>query len=226
MNTNLGLIGKKLGQSQVFSDDGNVVAVTVIAVGPCKVIGKRTKKKDGYSALVLGFGEKREKLVHKAQMGSLINSKQKPPQVVKEFRLSEDAVGNYKIGQALKPSVCFQAGQRVDVCGISKGHGFTGVMKRWNMPGSGKDTHGTHEYKRHGGSIGCNMTPGRTLPGLRMPGQDGNQRRTMQNLEVVKVLDDLSTVLIKGSVPGSRNSIVTVRSTVRARKAAPQKKAA
>jgi large subunit ribosomal protein L3 len=222
MNTNLGLIGKKLGNSQIFSEDGNVTPVTVVVVGPCTVLNKRTKAKDGYSALVLGFGNKREKLVNKALAGSYQKSGQKPAQIVKEFRLPEEEVAKYQVGQTLKPSECFQIGQRVDVCGTTKGLGFTGVMRRWGMPGAGKDTHGTHEYKRHGGSIGCNMTPGRTLPGLRMPGQDGNRRNTVLNLEVAKVIDESWALLIKGAVPGSRNGIVTVRSSVRA----PQRKAA
>lgn len=222
MNTNFGLIGKKLGSSQIFLDDGNVVPVSVILVGPCVVLGTRTKSKDGYAALILGFGEKREKLVRKPQAEAYKKSGQKPVRVVKEFRLPEEEVAKYTVGQVLKPSECFQVGQRVDVCGTSIGHGFEGVMKRWGFPGSGKDTHGTHEYKRHGGSIGTNMTPGRTLPNLKMPGQMGNKRHTILNLEVAKVLDDTSIVLIKGGIPGCRNGFVTVRGSVRAL----QKKAA
>jgi large subunit ribosomal protein L3 len=228
MNTHLGLIGKKLGCSQVFLEDGNVLPVSVIVVGPCTVVGIRTKDKDGYTALVLGFGEKREKLVNNAQIEAFKKIKQKPTRFIREFRLPETVVAAYKVGQTLKPSDIFEVGQRVDVTGTSKGLGFTGVMRRWGMPGARKDTHGTHEYKRHGGSIGCNMTPGRTLPGLKMPGQDGNRRNTVVNLEVVKVIDKSWAVLIKGAVPGSRNGIVTVRGSTRPARPvrAAQKKAA
>lgn len=216
MNTNFGLIGKKLGSSQIFLENGNVVPVTAIQVGPCTVLGKRTKAKDGYSALILGFGAKRDKLVNKPQAGVLKKSGQQPAKTVKEFRLTEEEIAKYEIGQVFKPSEHFQVGQRVDVCGKTRGLGFNGVMNRWGMPGAGKDTHGTHEYKRHGGAIGCNMTPGRTLPGLKMPGQDGNKRNTALNLEIARIIDDSCIILVKGSVPGSRNRMVTLRGTVKA----------
>lgn len=214
MNTNFGLIGKKIGSSQIFLEDGTVVPVTAIQVGPCTVLGVRTKKKDGYSALILGFGAKREKLVNKPLAGTYKKCGQAPAEVVKEFRLPEAEAAQYQIGQKLTPSEHFQVGQKVDVSGTTRGLGFTGVMKRWNMSG-GKDTHGTHEYKRHGGAIGSNMTPGRTFPGLRMPGQDGNQHNTVLNLQIAKIIDDSWVILVKGAVPGSRNGIVTIRGTVR-----------
>jgi large subunit ribosomal protein L3 len=215
MNTNLGLIGKKLGNTQLFLEDGTVARVTAVQVGECRVIGKRTPEKDGYSALVLGFGTRREKSVTKPVQGIFDKIRQKPAEVIKEFRLPRGTSDQYKVGQALKPSQCFQPGQKVDVSGQSKGRGYAGVMRRWNMAGVGTITHGAHEVKRHGGSIGCNMTPGRTLPNKKMAGQLGNKRVTSLNLEVVNVADDSGIILIKGSVPGARNSIVTVRGSVK-----------
>ena len=217
MNTNTGLIGKKLGNTQVFNDDGSVARVTAILVGPCRVLGKRTLDKDGYSALILGFGEKREKLLTKAEAGHFKKIGQEPARTVREFRLPPETVSKYEVGQVVKPSEYFSEGQKVDVSGITRGRGFSGVMRRWNFRGSAKDTHGTHEYKRHGGSIGTNMTPGRTFLNLKMPGQYGNERQTVLNLVVHKVLDDENLILVKGGVPGSKNGIVTVRGAVKTR---------
>ncbi|HKP56928.1 MAG TPA: 50S ribosomal protein L3 [Polyangiales bacterium] len=217
MNTNVGLIGKKLGNTQVFNDDGSVARVTAILVGPCRVMGKRTLDKDGYSALILGFGEKREKLLTKAEVGHFKKIGQAPARTVREFRLAPETVAKFEVGQALKPSEYFKEGQKVDVSGTTRGRGFSGVMRRWNFRGSAKDTHGTHEYKRHGGSIGTNMTPGRTFLNLKMPGQYGNERQTVLNLVVAKVMDDENLILVKGGVPGSKNGIVTVRGAVKAK---------
>jgi large subunit ribosomal protein L3 len=215
MNTHPGLIGKKLGNTQLFKEDGDVVRVTVIKVGPCTVLGKRTLEKDAYSALILGFEDKREQLVNKPEAGFFKKAGVSAKRVVREFRLPEEVVAKYEIGQSLKPSEVFETGQHVDVCGQTKGRGFTGVMKRWNFSGAGSAGHGTHEYKRHGGSIGTNMTPGRTLPGLKMPGQYGNERVTILNLKVARVMDEEQLLLIEGSVPGSRNGYVTVRGAVK-----------
>lgn len=218
MNTNVGLIGKKLGNTQIFQEDGAVTRVTAIEVGPCTVLGKRTEATDGYTALIMGFGDKREKLVTKPEAGFFAKSGQKVARTIKEFRLPAEKLEAFEIGQVLKPSECFEVGQKVDVCATSKGKGFAGVMKRWNFAGSGKDTHGTHEVKRHGGSIGANMTPGRVWPGLKMAGQYGNTRMTMLNLKVAAVLDEENIVMVKGSVPGARNGILTVRGAVKTRK--------
>jgi large subunit ribosomal protein L3 len=217
MNTNLGLIGKKLGNTQIFNADGTVARVTAIQVGLCRVIGKRTLDKDGYSALIVGFGEKREKLLSKAELGSYKKSGQTPARTVREFRLAPETVAKFELGQELKPSEHFTEGQKVDVTGDSRGRGFSGVMRRWNFRGSAKDTHGTHEYKRHGGSIGTNMTPGRTFLNLKMPGQYGNERTTILNLVVAKVLDEEGIILVEGGVPGSKNGTVLVRGAVKAK---------
>ena len=157
MNTHPGLIGKKLGNTQLFKDDGDVVRVTVLSVGPCTVLGKRTEERDGYSALILGFEDKREKLVNKPEGGFFAKAGVSPKRVVREFRLAADVVAAHEVGAELKPSDLFEEGQHVDVCGTTKGRGFTGVMKRWNFAGAGTVGHGTHEYKRHGGSIGASL---------------------------------------------------------------------
>ena len=215
MNQHPGLIGKKLGNTQIFEDDGNVVRVTVVEVGPCTVLGKRTVEKDGYSALVLSYGEKKAKHVNKPTAGRFAKLGQKPALVVRELRLPPELVAKHEVGAVIKPSDVFTAGQHVDVTGTTRGRGFTGVMRRWNFRGSGTKTHGTHEYQRHGGAIGTNMTPGRTLPNLKMPGQYGNERVTIQNQKVARVMDDQWVLLIAGAIPGPKGSIVTVRGAVK-----------
>ena len=220
MNQNFGLIGKKLGNTQIFTEDGMVRRVTVVQVGPCTVLGKRTPEKDGYSAFILGFGERAEKHVRKPQAGFFKKLGQKPSQTIRELRLPAEQLAQFEPGQVIKPSDHFKPGQKVDVSGITRGRGFTGVMRRWNFSGSSSDTHGTHEYRRHGGAVGTNMTPGRTLPNLKMPGQYGNERITVLNLPIAKVLDDEQILLIEGAVPGGRNGMLTVRGAVKARPSA------
>jgi large subunit ribosomal protein L3 len=216
MNQNFGLIGKKLGNTQIFNDDGSVTRVTAVQIGPCTVLGKRTPDKHGYSAVILGFGERSEKRMTKAELGFFAKLSRKPSLEVREFRVHESKLAQFEIGQVIKPSEHFSIGQKVDVVGTTRGRGFTGVMRRWNFKGS-RDSHGTHEYRRHGGAIGTNMTPGRTLPNLKMPGQYGNEQITILNLPVAKVLDDEQILLIEGAVPGARNGIVTVRGAVKAK---------
>ena len=211
MNINLGLIGKKLGNTQIFDGEGMVHRVTAIECGPCTVVGLRTPERDGYSAVILGFGEKRLKSVNKPDAGFFKKIDIKPAQELREFRVPAEVVAKYSVGQVLKPSELFVEGQLVDVAGDSKGRGFTGVMKRHNFKGSRTATHGTHEYQRHGGAIGTNMTPGRVFPGLKMPGQYGASRVTVQNLRVAKVMDEQNIVLVEGGVPGAPSSLVTVR---------------
>lgn len=220
MNQNSGLIGTKLGNTQIFTDDGEVVRVTAIQAGPCVVVGKRTPEKHGYSAVQIGFGKAREKNVSKPEAGFYKKAGVEAPRVVREFRLPEEEVAKLEVGQTLSPADIFTEGQFVDVTGVTKGRGFTGVMKRHNFAGAATKTHGTHEYKRHGGSIGQNMTPGRTFKGKGMPGHYGNERVTVQNLRVVKVLAEENVVLVEGAVPGPRNGVVTVRGAVKKTKKA------
>jgi large subunit ribosomal protein L3 len=215
MNTHLGIIGKKLGNTQIFEEDGNVTRVTVVEVGPCTVVAKRTEEKDGYSALIVSLGERTEKHVNKPEAGFYKKINVKPAQVLKELRMAAADVAKFEVGTVIKPSDIFEQGQKVDVCGTTKGRGFTGVMTRWNFRGSATATHGTHEYQRHGGAIGTNMTPGRTLPNLKMPGQYGSEKVTIQNLRIARVMDDKFLLLIEGAVPGAREGIVTVRGAIK-----------
>ena len=215
MNTNPGLIGTKLGNTQIFLEDGEVRRVTAIKAGPCVVVGKRTPDKDGYAALRLGFGSRRDKLVRKPEAGAFKKIGAEATRIIREFRIDPELLERFEVGQTLGVADIFQDGQFVDVSGASKGRGFTGVMKRHNFSGAGTVGHGTHEYKRHGGSIGQNMTPGRTLRGQRMPGQHGNTKATILNLQIVKVLPDENIVLVDGGVPGPRNGFVTVKGAVK-----------
>lgn len=215
MNTNLGLIGKKLGNTQIFTEDGEVRRVTVVAAGPCVVLAKRTQDKHGYSALQLGFGERKAKGVNKPTAGYLKKvGLETPPETIKELRLPQDVVDGYEVGQTISAADIFADGQFVDVSAKSKGRGFTGVMKRHNFSGY-KASHGAHEYQRHGGSIGMNMTPGRVFKGKKMAGQHGNKKVTIQNLKVAKVLVEEGLVLVEGSVPGARGGIVVLRNAVK-----------
>jgi large subunit ribosomal protein L3 len=211
VNTNPGLIGTKLGNTQIFLDDGEVRRVTAIQAGPCVVLGKRTPDKDGYAALQLGFGNRREKLVSKPEAGNFKKSGVEAPRVVREFRVEASLLERFEVGQTLGAADIFQDGQFVDVSATSKGRGFTGVMKRHNFAGAGTVGHGTHETKRHGGSIGMNMTPGHTFRGMKMPGQHGNTKSTILNLRVVRVLSDENIVLVDGGVPGARNGVVVMK---------------
>ena len=215
MNTNPGLIGTKLGKTQIFLDDGEVRRVTAIKAGPCVVVGKRTPEKDGYAALRLGFGERRAKLVTKPEAGAFKKAGVEAPRMVLEFRMDAELLERFEVGQKLGPGDIFQEGQFVDVSGTSKGRGFTGVMKRHNFAGAGTVGHCTHEAKRHGGSIGMNMTPGRTHRGQKMPGQHGNKKATILNLQVVRVLAEENIVLVDGGVPGPRNAFVTVKGAIK-----------
>lgn len=211
MNTNPGLIGTKLGSTQIFLDDGEVRRVTALKVGPCVVVGKRTPEKHGYAALQLGFGQRREKVVNKAEAGAFKGAGVEAPRIVREFRIDESLLERFEVGQVLGASDLFRDGQFVDVSGTSKGRGFTGVMKRHNFSGAGSSGHGTHEYQRHGGSIGQNMTPGHTLRGQKMGGQYGNEKVTILSLRIAKVLPDENIMLVEGGVPGPRNGFVTVK---------------
>jgi len=213
MNQHPGVVGRKIGMTQVFEEDGTVVPCTVVQANPV-VVGKRTKEKDGYDALMLGIEPVKEKHTAKAQLGFFKKASVEPLGVVREFRCDADFVAKFEVGQKLTLDQVFQAGQFVDVQGLSRGRGFTGVMRRHNFKGAVR-THGAHEYKRHGGSIGTNMTPGRTLPGRKMPGQHGNKTCSVLSQRVVRILAEDNLILIRGGVPGSRNGLVLVRGASR-----------
>lgn len=215
MNTNPGILGTKLGVTQHFLEDGNLLAVTAIQAG-CVVVGKRTQEKDGYDAVILGLGERKEKHTSKAVLGSLKKVGQSPKRYLRELRASAEQVAGYEVGQELKVDEVFEEGQMVDVQSTSKGSGFTGVMKRYNFAGA-KSSHGAHEVYRHGGSIGTTTTPGRVMPGKKMAGQHGNQTVTVLNLRIVKVLPEKQMILVKGGVPGAKGAVVRVQGAVKRR---------
>ena len=209
MALKLGLLGKKIGMTQVFADDGEAVPVTVIQAGPNVVVGTRTVERDGYSALVLGFDEKPARLTNKPEMGAVKATNAKPQRFVRELRVSAEDVAKYQVGQAINPKDIFADGSVIDVEGWSKGKGFQGVIKKHHMKGM-KNTHGTHEYFRHGGSIGCRLTPQRVHKGKRMSGQMGNEKKTVQNLQLFRILEEEGCLLVRGAVPGAPNEYVVV----------------
>ncbi|MGD0675726.1 MAG: 50S ribosomal protein L3 [Polyangiaceae bacterium] len=217
MNIQPGIIGRKVGSTQLFEPDGTVTRVTVIQAGPTFVVGKRTPEKDGYSALILGFEERKEKHTKKPLAGYFKKANTSPKRVVKELRCDADFAAKWELGQPLKLDAIFQPGMRVDARGTTRGRGFTGVVRRWGFAGA-VSTHGTHEYRRHPGSIGTNMTPGRTLPNLKMGGQYGNETVSILNLKVARVDPEKHLLLLEGGVPGARNGFVLVRQAVKAAK--------
>jgi large subunit ribosomal protein L3 len=222
MNQNPGIIGKKVGCTQLFTPDGNVERVTVVDCGPVTVIGKRTEEKDGYTALILGLGERKEKHTPKPvagqfKKGIFAGAAGKAAKTVRELRCSGEFAGKFELGAAMKLDQIFEVGQLVDVRGKTRGRGFTGVMRRWNFAGSGSSTHGTHEYRRHGGSIGTNMTPGRTLPNQKMGGQYGDETVSILNIRVARIDVEKNLLMIEGGIPGASNGLVLVRTAVKKR---------
>jgi large subunit ribosomal protein L3 len=217
MNTQPGIFGRKIGSTQLFEQDGTVTRVTVIEAGPVVVVGKRTPEKDGYTALILGFEERAERHTSKPLAGYFKKANVTPKRIVKELRCDAEFAGKWEVGATMKLDEIFQPGQKVDAQGITRGRGFTGVVRRWGFAG-GVQTHGTHEYRRHGGSIGTNMTPGRTLPNLRMGGQYGNETVSILNLKVARIDAEKHQIMLEGGVPGARNGFVLVRQAVKAKK--------
>lgn len=202
-----GILGTKVGMTQVWKGD-SAVPVTVILAGPCPVVQRKTADKDGYGAVQLGFQSQKAQRVNKPAKGHFAKAGVEPVKFLRELR------GFNPDGDTVTVSI-FNAGEVVDVTGTSKGHGFTGVMKKWNFAG-GNDSHGAHKIHRHGGSIGNRKTPGRVFKGKKMAGRWGNERVTIQGLEVVDVLEGENLILIKGSVPGANGSLVVVRQTSKA----------
>lgn len=210
MNTNPGLLGKKLGMTQYFDDEGNIVPCTVIEAGPCTVTQIKTVDTDGYNAIQIGFYSQKEGRVTKAMKGHYAKAGVAPAKLLREFRLND--VSGYTVGQVLSIADVLEVGQKVDVTGTSKGKGFGGVMKRHNFRGFIR-SHGTHEFFRHGGSIGTRLTPGHVQKGQKMPGQMGNKRVTVQGLTITKIEADKNLVYIRGGVPGAPGKLVSVRGT-------------
>jgi large subunit ribosomal protein L3 len=210
------LLCRKLGMTRIFDDSGEAIGVTVLEAGPNTVVQKKTEATDGYSALQLGFGERRESLFTKPEKGHFEKAGVAPQRHLRESRLEPDEVEAHEVGSQIDVGI-FEAGQYVDTIGISKGRGFAGVVKRHGMKIK-KRTHGTHEAFRHGGSIGAGAWPAKVIKGLKMPGQMGNERVTVRNLEVVKVEQEKNLLFVRGSVPGHRDAVVAVRRAVQSAK--------
>ncbi len=202
-----GMLGKKLGMTNIYSEDGRAFPVTVLEVGPCNVVSIKSKDKDGYEALQLGFGERKEKHLSKPQIENYKKLKLTPSAFLREFRNFD--ISEYKIGDVIQSEI-FEEGDIVKVTGNSKGKGFQGVMKRHNFSG-GQRTHGQGDRERAGGSIGQSSYPSRVFKGMKMPGRMGNDRVTTSGLKVVKVINEKNLVLVKGAVPGAINSIVEIK---------------
>ena len=206
-----GIIGRKVGMTQIFDEKGNVIPVTVIEAGPCVVAQVKTVEKEGYNALQLGFGEVKTKHMNKPEMGHFAKSKIDNKKHLREFRL--DSIEGVKVGDEIKADI-FQEGERVDIQGISKGKGFQGVIKRHGQH-RGPMGHGSM-YHRRPGSMGTTSTPGRVFKGKKLPGHMGRVTVTIQNLDVVKIDMDKNVILVKGSVPGCKGAILKIKSTVKA----------
>lgn len=200
-----GIIGKKLGMSNIFSQDGEIIPVTVIQAGPCKVVNIRTKEKDGYEALQLSFGERKEKHTTKPFAGQFKVSGIKPSALLKEFRNFN--LSDYKIGDEIGANI-FVEGERIKVKGRTKGKGFQGVMRRHNFGGVGGTTHGQSDRLRAPGSIGASSYPSRVFKGQRMAGRMGYENVTISGLKVVKVIPEQNLIFVKGAVPGAVNTIL------------------
>lgn len=206
-----GIIGKKLGMTQIFDENGNVIPVTVIEAGPCVVVQKKTIENDGYEAVQLGFTDLSEKKITKPAKGHFAKVNVPFKKHLKEFRLEDCASLN--VGDEIKADV-FEAGEKVDVTGITKGHGYSGAIKRWNHHRL-RMTHGTGPVHRQVGSMGANSTPSRVYKNKKMAGQYGNEQVTTLNLSVVKIDAEKNLIAIKGAVPGNRGGIVFIRSAVK-----------
>ena len=209
---NKGIIGKKLGMTQLFDENGKVVPVTVIEAGPCTVVQKKTVESDGYQAVQVGFGDVSAKHVNKAAKGHFEKANVAPKRTLREFRLADISAMN--VGDILKADV-FAAGDHVDVVGVSKGKGYQGAIKRWGQHRL-RESHGSGPVVRHAGSMGPCSTPSRVFKGKKLPGHLGAERVTIQNLTVVKVDAENNLIAIKGAVPGPKGAVVCISDSVKA----------
>ncbi|MCY6483498.1 50S ribosomal protein L3 [Clostridium aestuarii] len=205
------IIGRKLGMTQIFDENGKVIPVTVIEAGPCAVLQKKTVENDGYDAIQVGFEDIREKLANKPRKGHFAKAGVSAKRIVKEFKVEN--IDGYEVGSEIKTDV-FEVGDKVDVTGTSKGKGFQGVIKRWNFS-RGPMSHGS-KFHRAPGSMGAASDPSRTFKNMKMPGHMGNKKTTVLNLEVVKIMPEKNIILIKGGVPGSNKGYIVIRDTVKA----------
>ena len=205
------IIGKKIGMTQIFDADGKVIPVTVIEAGPCTVVQKKTEEKDGYNAVQLGYGDVAERKLTKPELGHLKKAGDARKKTLKEFKLAKAAEMN--VGDEVKVDV-FAEGDRVDVTGISKGHGYQGVIKRWGAQRTPM-THGGGPVHRHAGSMGSSTDPSRIFKGKIGAGQMGNEQVTVMNLDVVKVDEELGIIAVRGAIPGPKGGVVILRSSVK-----------
>ncbi|MHC4830782.1 MAG: 50S ribosomal protein L3 [Planctomycetota bacterium] len=205
----LGVLATKKGMTQIFTEEGVRIPVTVLQVEPNHIIQKRSIETDGYVAVQIGYGHKNPKKVSKALTGHYKKAGAEPHRWLREFRCTPEEAEALEVGGTLGLGAVGEA-KNIDVSGVSKGKGFAGVMKRHNMAGF-RATHGTHEYFRHGGSIGCRAKPGRVFKGQKMPGQMGNERVTVQNLNLVQVDAEKGLLLVRGAVPGAKGAIIEVQ---------------
>jgi large subunit ribosomal protein L3 len=209
---NKGLIGKKIGMTQIFDEKGNVIPVTVIECGPCVVAQKKTAENDGYDAIQLGFMDAKAKHMTKAEQGHFEKNGLQLKKHLKEFRYED--CSKYNVGDVITVDT-FAAGEKVDITGMTKGHGYSGVVKRWNCHKL-RMTHGVGPVHRQPGSMGANSSPSRIFKNKKMAGQYGNEQVTVQNLKVVKIDSENNLIAVKGAVPGAKNGIVFVRNSVKA----------
>ncbi len=211
----LGILGRKLGMTQIFTDNKNVQPVTVVEASPNVIMQVKSLDSDGYHALKLGFDDAKPSRLRRPDAGQFKDLESGPKRVVREVRLDQAAADDHTVGSEITVEI-FSAGEKVDVTGTSKGKGYQGVMKRHGFKGA-VATHGTHEFFRHGGAIGMNMTPGKVHKGMKMPGQMGNKRVTTQNLTVVKVDAERNLLFVRGAIPGAKKSLVLVQHAVKTR---------
>ncbi len=207
-----GLIGRKVGMTQIFAENGNVIPVTVVELGPCAVVQKKTAENDGYEAVQLGFDDKKIARVNKPMKGHFDKAGVAPKKALREFRF--DDISSYNVGDIIKADV-FAVGDKVDVVGTSKGKGTAGAIKRWNF-GRLKESHGTGPVARHAGSLGACSDPSRVFKGKKLAGHLGHERVTVQNLEVAKIDAENNLIAIKGAIPGPKKGIVVVVDSVKA----------
>ncbi|MFH1679018.1 MAG: 50S ribosomal protein L3 [Candidatus Eisenbacteria bacterium] len=215
----MAILGKKIGMTQRFDDEGRMVPVTIVEVAPCPIVQKKTVARDGYTAVQIGFGTRRRKGTNRPLAGHVKKAGVEPARLLREIRLTEEEAAGHEAGAALTIEI-FEKGDWIDVTGRTKGKGFAGVVRKYGFAGKNA-THGTHEYFRHGGSIGMCASPGRLFKGKKMPGHMGDVRRTIQNLRVVEVKKDQNLLYVSGAIPGAKNGVVLIRKSVK--KPAPKK---
>lgn len=215
------ILGKKMGMMQLFDDKGNCVPVTLVEAGPCVVVQKRSPAKHKYSAIQIGYEQVPGRKLNKPRLGVFERLDLKPMRYLREIRLPQEEVDNYKVGDNITVSI-FTPGEKVDITGTSKGRGYQGVVRRHHMKGN-TSTRGTHEHRRHPGSIGMREQPGRVIKGKKLPGQMGNKRVTTQNLTVYKVEEEKNLLYIDGPVPGANGGLVMIKKAVKI-KLPPKKK--